>query len=338
MKELLFSLCSTDFIGSVRQTADVICEQMQAFCQTVTTDETGSVTAVMQGKTEQKILLQAHIDQIGMVVTHVLEGGFVRAAKVGGVDIRVLPSCMVVIHGKQKVHGIFTSTPPHLAKEEENTFSGLDTILIDTGRPDAGALISPGDFITFAVEPTQLQNGFVTGKAVDNRAGCAALIGAARLLSKMGTPQKTIVFCFSSGEELGNRGAKTSVFSIDADEAVAVDVSFAVSPGAPAQHCGVCGKGAMLGISPVLSRSVTNRLRAAAKAENLPFQTEVMGGRTSTDADVIAITKSGIPCGLLSIPIRYMHTPIETVLVSDIENTAAILCAFAAGKGDAANA
>lgn len=329
MNELFDKLCKLSkscFIGSVQQTKDIVIDMMKPFADEIKTDITGSVIAKIEGKSDRSILLQAHIDEIGFVVTKVLSGGFVRVQSVGGIDIRTLPSAMITIHAKHDVKGVFTSTPPHLTvKGGDDKFPNFDEIMVDTGLENAEEIISTGDFATFDVEPTKLCGNYFSGKSLDNRTGVLSLIRAAELINNSGKPKDTIYFAFTSGEELGNRGAKIAAFDIMPNEAVAVDVSFGLSPNAPPQHCGICGNGGMIGISPVLSKDVTDRLTDVAKQHNIKYQLEVMGGRTSTDADVISITKSGVKCGLVSVPLRYMHTPIEVVDMNDIESVAQIL-------------
>lgn len=329
MSELFEKLCKLSdscFIGNVQQTKDIVIDMMKPYADEIKTDITGSVIAKIKGTSNRSILLQAHIDEIGFVVTKVLSGGFVRMQNVGGIDIRTLPSAMITIHGKRDVKGVFTSTPPHLAvKGEKDKFPGFDEIMVDTGLENAEDIISTGDFATFDVKPAKLCKDYVSGKSLDNRTGVLSLIRAAELIHESGKPEDTIYFAFTSGEELGNRGAKIAAFDIAPNEAVAVDVSFGLSPNAPEQHCGICGNGGMIGISPILSRDVIDKLTDAADKNNIKYQLEVMGGRTSTDADVISITKSGVACGLVSVPLRYMHTPIEVVDITDIESVAQIL-------------
>ena len=333
--EKLKALSSACFIGDVTDARGVVAEFIRPYVDEIYTDKSGGLIAKTAGETERKVMLQAHIDEIGFVVTKVLSGGFVRVQKVGGIDIRVLPSASVIIHAKENVRGVFTSTPPHLAgKDNANTFPDMDEIMIDTGLDNAEEIISTGDFATFDVAPTALLNDNFSGKSLDNRTGCLSLIRAAELIHNSGKPHDTVYFSFSSGEELGNRGARTAAFEIAPDEAIAVDVSFGLSPMAPAEHCGILGKGAMVGFSPVLSRDITDKLTDAADKRGLCYQREVMGGRTSTDADVISLTKCGVACGLLSIPLRYMHTPIEVVSLADIENVAQILAAYIADNNE----
>lgn len=337
--EKLMKLSAARFIGNVATARDVVRSMMEPLCDEIKTDRAGGLIAVIKGengagKVARRLLFQAHLDEIGFVVTKVFGDGFVRLSAVGGVDIRTLPASKIIIHGKRDVPAVFTSTPPHLAsKENASKFPSLDEIMADTGLENAAEAISAGDFASFDISPALLQNGQITGKSLDNRAGCTALIRAAEIIRESGRlPGKLpfdVIFSFSSGEELGNRGAKIAAYEIDADEAIAVDVSFALSPMAPPEHCGIMGKGAMIGVSPVLSREMSDKLREIALDLSIPCQIEVMGGRTSTDADVISLTRRGIPCGLLSVPLKYMHTPIETVCLEDIESTARLLAGYA---------
>lgn len=333
--EKLMKLSAARFIGNVATARDVVRSMMEPLCDEIKTDRAGGLIAVIKGengagKVARRLLLQAHLDEIGFVVTKVFNDGFVRLSAVGGVDIRTLPASKIIIHGKRDVPAVFTSTPPHLAsKENASKFPSLDEIMADTGLENAAEAISAGDFASFDISPALLQNGQITGKSLDNRAGCTALIRAAEIIRESGKLPFDTIFSFSAGEELGNRGAKTAAYEIDADAAIAVDVSFALSPMAPPEYCGIMGKGAMIGVSPVLSREMSDKLREIALDLSIPCQIEVMGGRTSTDADVISLTRRGIPCGLLSVPLKYMHTPIETVCLEDIESTARLLAGYA---------
>ena len=165
--------------------------------------------------------------------------------------------------------------------------------------------------------PAELSGGRVTGKAFDDRACVACLISLAEKLAGKALPMN-IVFLFSDQEELGMRGARTAAYGISADEAIALDVSFGDGPSISQYECGNLGGGPMIGVSPVLDSRISGRLLQIAAESGIKNQTEVMGGRTGTNADVISVTKSGIPTGLVSIPIRNMHTPVEVADIADI--------------------
>lgn len=326
MKEVLFSLSNAVFVGTNQTAKDVAINYLKPLCDDINTDLTGSVIATINGQSEEVILLQAHIDEIGFTVTKVLDGGFLRVEKVGGIDVRTLPASKIKIYGKQTISGIFCSTPPHLEKGDKNSFSGISEMLVDTGLENLSDIVQVGDFCSYSGTVTELQNDFVTGKSFDDRAGCAILIDVVRRIKESGkVPKKTVVVALTSGEELGNRGAKIAAFGINASQAIAIDVSFARSHFDSGKGCGECGEGGMIGVSPVLSKEVTNKLIETAEENDIKFQYEVMGGRTSTDADVISIDKTGVACGLVSIPLKYMHTPVEVLSLSDLDAIADLL-------------
>ncbi len=326
-KEILFKLCESDHLGSLHGCAETVKTLIEPYVDEVITRRDGSVIALMHG-TDKKIMLEAHIDQVGFVVTQVFDDGFLRIAKVGGPDVRALPASILNVFGKQKVPAVVISVPPHLQKEKSDKFPSIDDMLLDTGLGEkAKDIISVGDYAAFSTDPQSMANGRVTARSLDDRAACAALILAAQKLSE-NRPQSTVIFSFSQGEELNGCGAKTAAFEYTPDHALACDVSFAKANGVPDHKCGKLGKGPMIGISPVLSRSVSDTLVSLAQQKKIEYQLEVMGGETSTDADYIAVTKSGVECGLVSIPQRNMHTPVEIVELSDIENTALLMSAF----------
>lgn len=277
------------------------------------------------------VLLEAHTDEIGMIVTEVFDDGFLSVTPVGSVDGRFLPSTPVTVYGKREVAGVFTSVPPHLKKEEG--CPDFESCFIDTGIPNVGEIISPGDLALFDADPVLLQNGRLTGKALDNRTGVAAVVAAGNRLAEEATCPVNLCLMFSGGEELGLRGARVAAFAHPADEAIAVDVSFGDHPEVPSHQTAKLGSGAMIGVSPVLCRGISDRLVACAKEAELPYTLEVMGGTTSTDADVISISGAGIPCGLVSIPLRNMHTPCEVVDTADVAAVSELLYRYVMGGG-----
>jgi endoglucanase len=278
-----------------------------------------------------RVLLTAHLDQIGLMGICVTEEGFLKAAPCGGVDRRSLAGARVTVHTKAgELAGVVCSVPPHLSNEKATPLKPED-IFIDIGlnKKDAEAVFSPGDRITFACPPLSLACGRFCSAGLDNRAGCAAVVMAAQLLSNFDGVE--IVVALTTREETGSAGALTAAFSLMPDVAFAVDMSMGATPDDRIEHCGVLGCGPMVGISPALSRRLSNFLIETAKQENIPHQVEVMAGRTGTDADVIVSSCEGIPTALLSIPLRYMHTPSEVVVLSDIEQTARLLAAGVRG-------
>lgn len=326
----LEELCAAPGAGGMEDAALTAAAMLREYTEEVTVDPLGNVLGLLRcGRAEAPlVLLEAHIDEIGFVVTHVDDGGFVHAAPAGGVDPRALAAAEVVLWGEKPLKGVFCSTPPHLSKGEE-TLPAVPDMGIDVGldAKKARRLLPPGTRGTFRAHFERLPGGRVCSKALDDRAGVAAVLHCLeRLKGAELSCDVAVAFCVQ--EELGTRGAMTASHSLRPDKAIAVDVSFAWTPDADPVKCGVMGKGPMIGWSPCLDYGITRRLEELAGKRAIPFQAEVMGGDTGTDADAIASARTGVPTGLLSIPLRYMHTPVEMVQVSDVEQVGALMAAF----------
>ena len=280
-------------------------------------------------RTEGKphILIDAHMDEIGMIVTFVDEEGFIVPGNIGGMDIRMLPSQRVVVHGTKDIPGIVSSIPPHLSGDRA---SDIGSVRIDTGfsEKELRKYVKPGDTISFASECHTLLNGRVSGKSFDNRAGALVLIRTADKLMKTRTDNCSYSFLFSSAEEIGERGAKTACFEIDPDIAIAVDVSFAACHGENPSKCGKMGEGPMIGFSPSLSREITEMLCKAAERIKIPYQKEVMNGLTGTNADQFSVCRKGVKTCTVSVPLKYMHTSAEVIDIKDIELASDLLAEF----------
>lgn len=321
IKETLFALSEADCAGTEESAARIANELLSRFCETERFGH--KVIGRMKGS-GKTLLLDAHIDEIAMTVTDIDDNGFLTVAPCGGIDLRILPARCVTVHGKRAVPAVFCSNPPHLGGEGKE-YDDISKLKIDTMLgAKAKAVISPGDTVTFRTQPTALEGGRVTGKAFDNRVCVTCLLALAERLYGKELPMN-VVFLFSDEEELGMRGAKTAAFDIRADEAIALDVSFGDGPGISAYECGKLDGGPMIGVSPVLDRRISSRLLALAEESGITYQTEAMGGRTGTNADVISVTRSGIATGLVSVPIRNMHTPVETVSLNDISSACDLL-------------
>lgn len=323
IKQLLFNLSDKVSIGNISCAADTAAEYLSDYCDVKRLD-CQTVVGTVKGDSDYTIMLDAHIDEVGMIVTNVAEDGFLTVAKCGGIDLRHLPSKSVIIHGKKDITGVFCSTPPHLSKGEEE-FSDIAKIKIDTGLGSAVRdIVSVGDFVTYNAKAQSLMGDRVCGKSFDDRSGVVCLLELARRLKGKKLPCN-VVFLLSNAEELGLRGAKTAAFTVEPNESVAIDVSFGDGPDVPADLCGKLGVGAMIGMSPVLYKNISKKLIDLAEKNNIPYQTEVMGETTSTNADVISVSKNGVKCGLVSIPLRNMHTDVEVLDICDIKSVCDLL-------------
>lgn len=332
-KELLFTL--TKEAGVSGSEADVMkCakELLDRFENIKIIEDKKNVVAVInEPKNNQPhILLDAHLDAIGLIVTGVEKGGFLRVAGCGGVDQKMLCAQEVTIHGKKGLYGIVSSTPPHLSTaENKNKIPDMNELLIDTGMDEAQAkeMIPLGSRISFKALPIELLNNRISSKSLDNRAGIATIL---LCLEKLRESEYDcgLTVMFSKQEETNGAGARVGAFALDVSESIVVDVSFGYTEDSPKHKCGKLGSGPMIGISPVLAKNIGDRLAEIAEKNKIPHQTEVMGGITSTNADYISVAKTGIPTGLLSIPLRYMHTPVELIDTEDIENAAGLLADY----------
>ncbi len=321
IKETLIKLSNAVSIGDITDASEIAVNILSSYAEA--TRDGINVVGKMMGEGDYTLMLEAHIDEVGFVVTDVDCDGFLTVKNCGGIDLRTLPARTVAVHGKEKITGVFCATPPHLGGPKE--YDDISAIKIDTLLGEkAKDVISVGDSVTFMANAAELKNGRVTGKSLDNRAGVVCLLELAERLHGKNLPCN-IVFAFTDAEELGNRGAITTTFDISPDEAIVLDVSFADAPDIPSNECGNLGGGAMIGMSPVLDKNISKKLVSIAKENNLSHQNEVMGSRTGTNGDVISVSKSGIKTGLVSIPLRNMHTDCEIIDIKDIENVCNLL-------------
>lgn len=274
-------------------------------------------------------LLDAHLDEIGFVVKEITKDGFLKVSNVGGVDRRMLLASEVSVWGDKEYRGVISTLPPHLQKaDDEKNAPEMDDIAIDIGmtKEQAEKGISLGDRVTFKRNFTQLAGNQVSSCVLDDRAGIAAIL---LVVEKLKDVNAKITVAFSSQEEVGTRGAKVVPYGKNVDEAIAVDVSFGYTPMCDKSNCGEIGKGPMIGISPILDKTISGKLKEVAEKNTIPYQLEVMGGgHTGTNADVITVSERGVRTALISIPEKYMHSPVEVVDTTDIENVANLIAAY----------
>ena len=339
IKELCFSLSEKNGTSGDESYVCAYAKSLLSEYMETKIDVLGNVVGTMgEGKTH--ILLDAHIDQIGLVVRHIDDKGFLLIDKVGGPDLRVLTGAEVTVHGKEDIFGVISSVPPHLQKgDSKNEAVDLKTMAVDIGYTKAKAeeIVSVGDRVTLRVPQFELTDGKIVSSSFDDRC-CVAVILRTLEMTKGKLNNLKVSALFSVQEETGGSGAKTGSFSLMPDIAVALDVGFGDDPYTDKSQTIALGKGPSIGISPTLDKGLTNELKSICIASNIPFQHDVMGGRTGTNADSINNTGCGIKTALLSVPLRYMHTGCEVISVDDIENTAKLLAEFLLKKDGECNA
>lgn len=301
----------------------------------ISVDGIGSTIARV-GEASPLLAVVGHIDEIGLVVTHIDEKGFLWFAPVGGWDPQILVGQRVQIQGRNGlVPGVAGRKPIHLLEaEQRKKVVELKSMHIDIGASDregAEELVRVGDPVVIAAEPQPLAGDRLVSRAMDNRLGAYVALESLRRCVEGDGPGGSFAAVAAVQEEIGLFGARTAAFEVRPDIAVAVDVTHATdAPGIDENAIGShpLGSGPAIGRGSTLSPKVFELLVETAEAEGIEHTISASGRGTSTDADVLQISRSGIPTGLVSIPLRYMHSPVEMVDLRDVEAAVKLLAAF----------
>ncbi len=331
LSELVFELCKINGVSGSEEPAISYIKNILSKYADVSVTPNGSLIAKLGNRNASKtILLDAHIDRIGLMVTDIDDRGFVKVAKCGGIDPRILQDSVLVLNSNPEISGVVSCMPPHLSDGNEDKASAVDKISVDFGLEpqEIKRYLKIGDMLTYKSEPRNILNNRICSAALDNRCSVAALIYCAQMLSDCDLDY-SVAIVFSVQEETFGTGAKTSSFLLDADEAIVVDVSFASQPDISGLYSSIeLGKGPMICISPILNRDITDKLIEICNAKGISYQLEPIAGATGTNADHISITKSGVKTALVSVPQRNMHTPCEIVDVDDVKGVASLICEY----------
>lgn len=331
MKEILTQLCETDGVtGFEGHISELVSSLLEPYCDNVEIDSFGSVIGRIHcpNPNAKTISLDAHIDQIGFVVTEVLDNGFVRFAPVGGVDPRMLLGAEVTILAENPIYGVIACMPPHLMKPgEQDKAVPIHKMVIDTGFQKAQNYIAIGMPIVFSEGMCALSENSLTGKCLDDRAGFAAILHAIQRLDRMKLAVHVLIQA-TCHEETDSLGAISVTYRERPDYGIAVDVSHAATPDAPSGETFEYGGGVLIGMGPNLHRGLTKQLIKLARAEQIDYQLEVMEGNTGTNAWDMQVVRTGVAMALLSIPLKYMHTPIETIHMDDLQAVSDLIYHF----------
>jgi endoglucanase len=314
---------------------DLLRRTWEPFVDEMREGKLGSLIALRRGvgsEPRPKLMLAAHMDEIGLMVTGI-EKGFLRISRVGGTDRRLLLGLEVIVHGRRDLPGVVAARPPHvLPPSERKKTVPWDKLFVDVGLPagEVEQLVRVGDLISIRREAVELKNRRLSGKALDDRAGVAVVTLALAQLA--GVRHAWDVYGVATvQEEVGLKGATTSAYGVAPDLAVAIDVIFAKQPGVADVDSVPLGGGPTIGIGPNFHPGLVARLKEVAEHQEIPYQMEPVPGRSGTDAWAIQVSREGVPTALLGIPLRYMHQPVETVAVQDIERGGRLLAQFIAG-------
>jgi endoglucanase len=312
----------------------VISKEMAPLVDVVERDRMGSVIGVKLGQqsdpSRRKIMLAAHLDEIGAAVTKV-DQGFLRFARVGGLDDRVLMGQEVIVHGRRNLPGIIGSIPPHFKTESGDTVDH-QTMVIDVGLlPDQVIdMVQVGDLISFSRPVTKMLNGLISGKAMDNRSSIAAVITCLDELGRLKHDWDVYAVATTDEEKGSYVGATTQAYKIRPDVALVLDVTF----GDVEEIDVKLDHGPVIGLGPSNHSVIRKRLVEICERLELKYQTEMMPSGAGTDAYAIEVSRSGVPTVLISIPSRYMHSPVEVVSLKDVERTGRLLAYFIASLDD----
>ncbi len=337
MKQLLEKLSNASGVSGFEDNVrNLMMEELKGFVDELDVDNMGNLIAIKNGKPDgKKVMLAAHMDEIGLIVRYIDKNGFIKFSKLGGINDQMLLNQEVYIHSNgEKILGVIGSKPPHRMKAAEKKKPvEYENMFIDIGassKEDAEEMINVGDPITIKQKFAELKNDLVMGNAMDNRVGCAILLE----VMKRTRSDATIYGVGTVQEEVGLKGARTAAFRINPDMALALDVTISGDhPGmkeeeAPAK----AGKGPCIILTDASGRGIITHpqvkelLIQVAEEEEIPYQIEVSEGGT-TDATAIHLTREGIPTGVISPPSRYIHTPVSVVNIKDVENAVKLILA-----------
>ena len=337
LKNFLFELCSESAPSGREDLLTALDRLVSPLADKVYRDRAGNLVAFKSCGIPgaPKIMLDAHADEIGLVVTHIDDSGFIHFANHAGLDDKILPASTVTVLGKRPVTGVVATLPPHLLKDADTTKAMKSSeMVIDIGfdANTARRLVSVGDLVTLRSGCADLLNNLVMGKSFDNRASVAVILGVLRALRHMHA-RFDVYAVFSAGEEFSGFGASNAAFEIEPDEALVLDVTFGTSPYTNSEKGKKVGGGPAVGMSPILDSHMTQTIVTSARSRGIPYQTEVMNGRTGTNADKIVVSRAGVPTALISIPLRYMHSAGEVVSLEDMRACRQLVLSYIEYRG-----
>jgi putative aminopeptidase FrvX len=321
--------------GREEDVRNLLIKLMKPYVDEISTDRLENVIALKKGKkAKPKIMLAAHMDEVGLMVKTITKEGFLKFAKMGGIDDRILLAQKVLVHtNKGSLQGIIGSKPPHIQKDEERKkIVTYDNLFIDIGaenRKDATKMgVKVGDPVAFDVKYANISKDVVTGKAFDDRAGCAVMI---ETLKQVGSTDCSIYAVGTVQEEVGLRGAATATFGVDPDIGIALDVTIAGDvPGVSEFDTSLkMGKGPVLTVADsglITHPKILRWLLEAAEENKIGYQLET-GLPGSTDAARMSLSRQGVPSGTVSVATRYIHSPVGMLSLEDVENSAKLTAA-----------
>ncbi len=303
-------------------------EIFNSYCDACRSDIFGNVFGYKKkGNGKTKILIDAHLDIIGLMITKIHDDGMLSFVCVGGVDTRILPSMKVVIHGKKDIKGVIGVPPPHLLKSDDEAPYKIENLTIDTGftKEELASFVEVGDLVSFDSDFTGLLNRRITAKGLDNKLGVYC---ALKSLEKITRDNTEIVVAATCGEEKNLNGARIAGNLSDFDLCIVIDVTHGSTPDSKEDLTFDLGSGPAIALGPGLSKKHTKEIISYAKEHNIPFAYEVTNGHTGTNANAYNIANKGMDCVILSLPLRYMHTSLEIADMKDADNLIGLISGY----------
>lgn len=332
----LIEMCSVPSVsGNEQGMAELLKTYTESFCDNVYVDSMWNVISTIDNKSDYNIVLEAHTDNIGLVVKEIDENGFIKFICSGGIDSTILPTAEVVVHGKKDFFGVIGAKPPHLQTkdEDEKKKSSVEHLYIDCGLSyeKLSEFISIGDTISLLSTYSNLINDYFASGSLDNRIGCYIVSECLKRLKskKCGFNLHGL---YAVQEEVGHRGSKKGVYNIKPDVAIIVDVTFGISPYTDEEHGFEVGDGLTVAVGPNLDKKLSDKFIELCNINGISCKKEVCSDNTGTDAWAIQVSKrGGVKCILISIPLRYMHTTVEVANKIDVDNAINAICMFLEG-------
>lgn len=326
----LMELSNAGGISGFEYTITPVIEKLlEKYCDEVNKDISGNVIGYIYAsdKNAPTVMIEAHIDGIGLMVKDIDERGYITFVTIGGVDPRILPAAEVIICGKSELYGVIAARAPHLMGEDErNSAAKIEDMAVDVGLTydQVAELVTPGDMIYFKTEAVKLLDKKLSGKYLDDRAGVISLLMALDELKGKKLPFNLAVVC-AVQEEVGLRGAVTGTYGTDPICAIVVDVCHGTTPDSGSACTFKLGSGTVITCGPNIDRRMFDIAKNVAEENKIKYSVEAESGHTGTDAWVVQTSRLGVATLLLSIPLRYMHTTVETLSMKDVEATAKVI-------------
>ncbi|MEG0766488.1 MAG: M20/M25/M40 family metallo-hydrolase [Clostridia bacterium] len=318
--------------GDERPIAEAIRDAFVPYCQDVTIDAMQNVVARI-GSQGPRVMITAHLDEIGLMATLVEKDGAIRFTRVGGVDPRILPGSRVIVRTETgDLPGVVGALPPHLLSMEMRKKNyTMDQLFVDVGLPPERVRerVMPGTQISLYGPTTRLENGSLASKTMDDRAGVAVMLRAAELLARREV-RAQVFFVAAAQEEVGSQGAQTAAYRLDPDMGIAIDVTHGEIPGCAPDETHPLDE-VVSTMGPVIHPRLHQYLLDTAKAEHVKVRESYCARDTWTDADVLQITRAGVPTVLVELPLKYMHTTVELLREETLQEAARLVAAFVAG-------